>query len=94
MTVGLYDILKRSHVTEEAIRLAENGVFTFVVAESADKVRIAKAVEKIFDVTVLSVNIARKPAKRKVFRGQRGVRTKLKKAFVRLKKGQKIEGWT
>ena len=94
MTLSLYDILKTSHVTEEAMRLAEGGVFTFVVAEAADKVHIAKAVEKIFGVTVVSVNIARKPAKRKVFRGQRGVRTKIKKAFVRLKKGQKIEGWT
>lgn len=92
--VGLYDILKKPHVTEEGVRLASEGVFTFVVTECADKVRVAKAVEKIFNVTVESVHIARKPAKKKVFRGRRGEQSKLKKALVRLKKGQKIEGWS
>lgn len=93
MTVGLYDILKKSHVTEQAMRMAEQDVFTFIVAESADKARVARAVEKTFNVNVVNVRIARKPAKRKVFRGRVGMQNGLKKAFVRLKKGQKIEGW-
>ena len=94
MGVNIYDVLKRSHVTEDGMRLAEESVFTFVIAEKATKELVAKAVQKIFNVEVLSVRIARKPAKRKVFRGTRGVRSGFKKAFVRLKKGQKIEGWT
>ncbi|MCY4414136.1 MAG: 50S ribosomal protein L23 [Alphaproteobacteria bacterium] len=94
MALSIYDVLKKPHVTEDAMRLASDGVFTFVVSESADKNVIAKAVEKIFNVEVESVRIARKPAKRKVFRGQRGLQNKLKKALVRLKKGQTIEGWS
>lgn len=94
MAISIYDIIKKSHVTEDAMRMAGEGVFSFVVVESATKDRIAKSVEKIFNVTVESVRIARKPAKKKTFRGTKGSQKKLKKAFVRLKKGQKIEGWT
>ncbi len=91
----IYDVIKKSHVTEKAMRLSEDqNVFSLVVHKLANKKLVAHAVATIWKVEVLSVKIVMKPSKSKSFRGKRGVQSGFKKALVKLKAGQKIEGWT
>ncbi len=52
---------------------------------------VKKAVEKIFDVKVKSVNIVKVSGKVKNFRGKVGCRSSYKKAVVTLEPNQTIE---
>jgi large subunit ribosomal protein L23 len=88
-------ILKRPIVTEKMTVLQEKGQYAFEVQPDANKIAIAKAVEKKFNVTVLSVRTSRHKGKSKsqlTRRGRFAGRTsQWKKAIVRLKEGDKIE---
>lgn len=88
-------ILKRPIVTEKMTEMQEKGFYAFEVEKNANKIAIAKAVEKKFNVTVLSVRTSVHKGKAKsqmTRRGRFAGRTPLwKKAVVRLKEGEKIE---
>jgi large subunit ribosomal protein L23 len=88
-------ILKRPIVTEKMTAMQEKGHYAFEVTGSANKIDIAKAVEKKFNVTVLSVRTSRHKGKTKsqmTRKGRFNGRTSgWKKAIVRLKEGDKIE---
>ncbi len=61
----LYDVLRRPIITEKSnYQNSELHQFTFEVAPDATKAMIKDAVETIFDVTVLRVNVINVPAKR------------------------------
>jgi len=88
-------ILKRPIVTEKMTALQEKGHYAFEVDLSANKIDIAKAVEKKFNVKVLDVRTVRHKGKAKsqmTRKGRFAGRTSAwKKAIVRLKEGDKIE---
>jgi len=88
-------ILLEYRVTEKAANLSANfNQYTFEVAPNANRIEVARAVAKVFEVGVVNVNILNKKPKRKVDRSRRGkVGTKggHKKAIVTLKQGDKIE---
>lgn len=84
-------ILMRPHVTEKASASAEKGVYVFRVAIDAGKREIAEAVRAFYKVTPVKVTIVNMPTKRKIVKGRLGVRAAGKKAYVYLKKGEKIE---
>lgn len=88
-------ILKRPIVTEKLTTLQEKGVYAFEVDKKANKISIADAVEKKFNVTVLSVRTVNHNGKAKsqmTRRGRFAGRTSSwKKAYVQLKAGDKIE---
>jgi len=88
-------ILKRPIVTEKMTTLQEKGQYAFEVDLAANKISIARAVEKKFNVTVLDVRTIRCKGKSKSQMTRRGRfegRTAAwKKAIVRLKEGDKIE---
>ena len=87
-------IVRRIQVTEKAAGLAEAGnQYFFEVDRGANKIEIADAVEKLFDVRVQKVNTMRYTGKRKRVRGQwrMGQRSNWKRAVVTLKDGYKIE---
>lgn len=86
-----YKILRMPHVTEKTTTRSENNEFVFKVALDASKSEIRLAVEKVFDVKVLSVNTLRLKGKTKRFRGRLGQRDQVKKAMVRLEEGQSID---
>ena len=50
------DIVLKQVITERSIDIMPNGKYTFRVAKDANKVEIAKAVEKLFSVEVVKVN--------------------------------------
>lgn len=83
--------IKGPRVTEKATVLVEKNIYTFNVATTANKVQIAKAIETLYKVKPVKVTIAQVAEKRVVVRGRMGVKQGGKKAFVYLKKGDKIE---
>jgi large subunit ribosomal protein L23 len=88
-------ILKRPIVTEKMTALQEKGQYAFEVERTANKIEIAKAVEKKFNVKVVDVRTSVHKGKAKSQMRRRGIfagRTpSWKKAIVRLKEGDKIQ---
>lgn len=84
-------IIKNPRVTEKASFIAEKNVYTFNVAQSANKTEIKKAIFELYKVKPAKVNILTVPAKKISVRGKIGIKSGGKKALVYLKKGDKIE---
>ena len=89
------DIIKRPILlTEKAARLREDdNQVIFEVARAANKIQIKEAVETLFDVKVLRVNVMNAPAKRSRRRNRRLLvrRPSYKKAIVTLAPGDAID---
>ncbi len=77
-------------ISEKAIYLAERGIYVFEVPTSANKIEVTKAVEAAFKVNVTDVNMVVAKGKSKRFRQILGRQKDIKKAMVKLKKGQKL----
>lgn len=84
-------IIKNPRITEKASFLAEQNVYTFDITSNANKSEIKKAVFEIYKVKPVKVNILVSPRKKVFHKGQVGHRPGVRKAFVYLKKGDKIE---
>jgi large subunit ribosomal protein L23 len=85
-------IVLRPIVTEKSNRLQEqNNHFVFRVAKDANKIDIRKAVEKLFNVRVVSVKTFRTPSRMRRVGRNVGRRPSWKKAIVKLREGDKIE---
>jgi large subunit ribosomal protein L23 len=88
----LASVIVRPRITEKAVAMSEQNVYTFVVKGSATKFQIRDAVKALYNVTPVKINtVNKRPAKRMV--GSRN-RVKhvagMKKAYVYLKKGDTI----
>ncbi len=88
---AMYEIIRNPLITEKATGLSEHGQVVFRVAIDASKPEIKAAVEGLFGVKVLGVNTLVQKGKTKKFKGRPGVRSDVKKAFVRLAAGQSID---
>lgn len=84
-------ILKAPHVSERASLFAHKGKYIFKVDSQANKIEIKKAVERLYNVKVVGVNILQQQGKNRQ-RGQVTGRTiGFKKAIVTLEKGKHID---
>ena len=90
--LSIYDVIKRARVTERTMsHLDASNTYVFEVHGKANKIQIRRAIENLFDVTVLSVNTAKVPGKPRR-RGRQVFRTpSWKKAYVKLREGDAIE---
>ena len=78
-------------LTEKTTSLLNtNNNYTFKVSLNANKIEIAKAIERIFNVSVLNVNTIRQRGKNKRMGRFVGKRADWKKAIVKLKEGDSI----
>ena len=84
-------VIVRPRVTEKATMSAESGVYVFEVSKTSTKAKIAKAIAGMYKVTPTKVRVVSLPAKNVFVRGKWGVKSGIKKAYVYLKKGDKIE---
>ncbi len=91
LTPAMTDVLVRPVITEKAMKAGESSQVVFEVLKSATKPEIKAAVEGVFGVEVKAVNTLTQKGKIKFFRGQKGVRSDVKKAIVTLAKGQTID---
>jgi large subunit ribosomal protein L23 len=85
------EILIKPVVSEKSYHQIQENRYTFRVHKDAHKTQVRQAVEELFDVTVLSVNIVKMPAKPKRRGMIKGTRPGWKKAIVQLKVGDTIE---
>ena len=86
-----YDVIVAPVITEKATIASEQNKVVFKVRKDASKPQIKAAVERLFDVKVLSVNTLLRKGKTKVFRGARGTQSDVKKAIVTLAEGDRID---
>jgi len=94
--VEITEILRQGLVTEKTVQLQEQNKYTFKVAVQANKIDVRRAVETIFKVKVLSVNMIRMPGKAKMIRRKGSAPRPVeprewKKAIVTLQAGQTID---
>jgi large subunit ribosomal protein L23 len=90
----IYDVIRRPLVTEKS-NYQSNKLhqYSFEVVSEATRTMVKDAVEKLFDVKVVRVNIMNTAAKRSRRRNRRlDVRTSgIKKAIVTLAEGSTLE---
>ncbi|WP_330925172.1 50S ribosomal protein L23 [Candidatus Sororendozoicomonas aggregata] len=88
----IYQVLLGPHISEKATVVAErSGQYVFKVATTATKLEVKKAVEKLFEVGVKSVQTVVVKGKTKRTRHGMGKRSDWKKAYVSLEQGQEID---
>ncbi|WP_420130538.1 50S ribosomal protein L23 [Longimicrobium sp.] len=86
------EILVKPLVTEKSHQqLDQHGAYTFVVANDANKIEIADAIEKQFNVKVRNVRTMRYAGKDKRMGKWVGRKAAWKKAVVTLAEGDSIE---
>ena len=92
MKLHLYDVIQEPMITEKISKTQETlGKYAFKVHTDANKKQIKSAVEKVFNVHVISVNTQNFHGKWRRVRAQPGMTASWKKAIVTLKKGEKID---
>jgi len=91
---SLYSVLVRPILSEKSsYQSAKLNQFVFEVAPRATKAQIKEAVEQLFDVTVVRVNVINEPAKRGRRARSRRILTRrsaTRKAIISLPAGQSI----
>jgi len=89
---GYAHILRHPRITEKATAHELMSAYAFDVAQSATKREIMHAVKGLYKVTPRKITVAAIPRKnvRSARTGKRGVKGGGKKAYVYLKKGEKI----
>ena len=86
-----YQIIRKPVITEKGLAVKEReDTLVFQVAPSATKTEIKQAVQAIFKVKVDSVRTANFPGKERRRGKFVGFRPDWKKAYVRLKTGEKM----
>lgn len=83
------DIIIRPIITEKSMAGIQNKKYTFKVANDANKIEIAKAVEKIFGVKVAKVNTLHVKGRSRRVGKYSGYTSNWKKAVVTLKADSK-----
>jgi len=86
-----YEAIRKPHISEKASYLSEKDQYIFEVSPNYNKNEVKKAVEGLYGVDVLSVNVVKIPAKKRRLGKTQGFRKAYKKAIVKIKNGQKIE---
>jgi large subunit ribosomal protein L23 len=88
---NVYEVLRRPLITEKSTALKETqSTLCFEVHRDATKPEIKKAVESLFNVKIADVRVARVHGKVKRQGRYAGRRPDWKKAYVVLKKGEKM----
>jgi large subunit ribosomal protein L23 len=87
----LYTVIRRPVITEKGMTVKETqNTLVFEVAEKATKTEVKQAVETLFKVKVAAVRTAIVEGKERRRGKFTGYRTDWKKAYVRLKDGEKM----
>lgn len=85
------DVLKKPVLTEKSLTLQSNeNKYTFDVDVKANKTEVKQAVETMFGVKVVSVNIMNVKPKKKRMGKYEGRTNRRRKAIVKLAEGEEI----
>jgi large subunit ribosomal protein L23 len=93
--ISVFDVLRRPIVTEKSsYQSGDLNQYAFEVHKKATRAQIKEAVEALFDVSVVRVNVMNVPPKRTRRPRSRRLlvrRSSMKKAIVTLEAGQTID---
>ena len=90
--MNLQSVLRRPLLTEKSTRGIEiANQYVFEVAPEANKLLVCKAIEEIFDVKVVKVNIRNRKGKLKRVGRSVGYGSDRKEAIVTLRPGDKLD---
>jgi large subunit ribosomal protein L23 len=86
-------VIVRPTITEKAAVLSDKNVYAFEIAKDATKRDVRFAVEKLWNVTPIKINIVNRAPRSYMSRARNRMRTipGSKKAYVYLKKDDRIE---
>jgi large subunit ribosomal protein L23 len=91
----IYEVLRRPLVTEKSsYQSGRLNQYSFIVADTATRTQVKDAIETLYDVSVVRVNIINSPAKRgRRLRSRRLLVRKAgyKKAIITLAEGQTLQ---
>lgn len=91
----IYDVLRRPLMTEKSsYQSGKLNQYSFIVADTATRSQVKDAIETLYDVNVLRVNVMNVPAKRgRRLRSRRLLVRKAayKKAVITLAEGQSLQ---
>jgi large subunit ribosomal protein L23 len=91
----IYEVIKRPIVTEKGVTKKDSeNTLCFEVAPDANKILVKAAVEQLFKVKVADVRTSNQVGKLRRRGRFQGYRSDWKKAYVRLKPGQKMPEYT
>jgi len=89
--VNIYDVVKKPIVTEKGVTKKDNErTLCFEVAAAANKTEIRNAVQTLFKVKVAEVRTSTTAGKLRRRGKFSGYRADWKKAYIKLKPGQKM----
>lgn len=90
--VAAGSVIIGAHITEKAnMQNEKNNVYTFKVVNGATKHSVAHAIKKDHKVTPIDIRFVNIPGKTIIYRGRYAFKAGYKKAYVSLKKGDKID---
>ena len=85
------NLIKKPVITEKSTTNAQFNKYVFEVRNDANKKTIKETIEETYKVKVDKLNSLNVKSKPKVFKGQRGSRSELKRIIVTLKEGSSID---
>jgi large subunit ribosomal protein L23 len=86
-----HDVLLRPVLSEKAVGEIENGKYAFFVHPDASRTQVKDAVERVFKVEVVRVNVLNVRGKEKRLGKYAGRTAARRKALVTLAAGQRIQ---
>ena len=84
-------VIKYPYITEKTSMCAAKNTYVFKVARATTKNEIVKAIQRMFKVTVIKVNVMNMPEKNVRVGRHEGRVPGFKKAMVTIKEGEKID---
>ena len=85
------NLIKNPVITEKSTTNAQFNKYVFEVRNDANKKTVKETIEETYKVKVEKLNSLNVKSKPKVFKGQRGSRSELKRIIVTLKEGSTID---
>ena len=86
-----YDVIRGPAITEKGTQVSEQNQVVFNVTRTATKPQIKAAIEGLFGVKVKAVNTLVRKGKVKRFKGRAALQGDVKKAYVTLAEGHKLD---
>ncbi len=85
------NLIKKPVITEKSTTNAQFNKYVFEVRNDATKKNVKATIEETYKVKVEKLNSLNVKSKPKVFKGQRGSRSEIKRIIVTLKEGSTID---
>tara|TARA_B100001057_G_scaffold410752_1_gene426007 strand:+ start:254 stop:538 length:285 start_codon:yes stop_codon:yes gene_type:complete len=85
------NLIKKPVITEKSTTNTQFNKYVFEVRNDANKKNVKETIEETYKVKVEKLNSLNVKSKPKVFKGQRGSRSELKRIIVTLKEGSTID---